>query len=115
MAFGSHVQGYASVTSATMSVTLVAAQSGADGSRIHFCKGFISVWTATTTGVLTLMETDSTASDSAVILTIPGACVKGYPIDMGEHGYILSTSSRLIMNLTGGSVSAAAMVTGYVR
>jgi len=101
MAFGAHVQGIASLTSAASGTTTIwAAVSGA---RFHITKGFISIITGAATGLgISILESESTASDAATLFSVDNASQGFHSFDLGEHGYAAaSVGSRLAVSQDG--------------
>ena len=101
MAFGAHVQAMASLTSAASGTTTI--WSAVSGARFHITKGFISIITAAATGLgVSIIESEPTASDSAVLFRVDHGTAGMHSFDFGEHGYAAaSVGSRLAVSQDG--------------
>lgn len=111
--FGANIEGMASIAS-IMTATIFAAQGS--GTRWHITKGFMSVWRGTGVALIDIMETDSTGSDTATIMTISGSAPYVLPIDWGEKGWAASSAnSRLAGQISGSESAVHCLFTGYVR
>ena len=102
------------VRSSVGTVTIIPAITGG---RIHVDKGMISVYVATGSAMLEVLETRTATTTSPTTWFAISASVKGmYNFDLGERGYSASaTGSRIALSVTGSESAVYAMFAGYTR
>jgi len=95
-------------------VTIIPAVAGA---RHHLTKGMISVYVATGSANLDVIETRTATTTSPGTWFTISASVKGiYNFDLGPRGYAASSvSSRVALSITGSESAVHCLFAGYTR
>ena len=106
------VRGRASLTSAGTATIIAYATS----TRIGVLKGLITVSVGTGVAVGSIIETDSTGSDSAVMVG-KWSCSAPMvlPFDFGPAGVLSSLNSRVVLQLESSNASVFCSVVGERR
>ena len=95
-------------------VTIVPAVTGG---RIHLQKGFITVYRATGSAIISVIETAvATTGTVATWFTVTASNKGVYSFDLGERGYSASdTGTRLALSMETSESAVQAMFSGYTR